>query len=217
MPIFLFEKNHLVLALSLIAWCILHSAMISGRGVALAQHILRSQFRFYRLIYNIIAILTLIPIFLLWRNITPVSYVDWSGGLRIFQLVLWGTGFYLLLAGLKHYDGLQFLGFRQILSKKHAITLSESGDLHTRGILKVTRHPWYLAGFLVLWARDINSVSLIFNIIFSMYLVLGAMLEERKLRLEFGQVYVDYQKNVSMFFPWKWLKIKVKKNESRAR
>ena len=37
------------------------------------------------------------------------------------------------------------------------------------------------------------------------YFVAGAVLEERKLKVQFGQDYVDYQRKVSMFFPVKWL------------
>ena len=69
----------------------------------------------------------------------------------------------------------------------------------------MTRHPWYLAGLFVLWAGDIDSVSLVVNVIFSAYLVLGAMLEEKKLVREFGQDYADYQSRVSMLFPFKWI------------
>jgi len=47
------------------------------------------------------------------------------------------------------------------------------------------------------------------NIVISAYFVIGAYLEERKLVREFGEVYREYQKNVSMLFPYKWLKAKI--------
>jgi protein-S-isoprenylcysteine O-methyltransferase Ste14 len=37
------------------------------------------------------------------------------------------------------------------------------------------------------------------------YLVVGAVLEERKLKALFGVQYEDYQRRVSMFFPFKWM------------
>ena len=83
--------------------------------------------------------------------------------------------------------------------------MTESGGLHISGILEITRHPWYLAGLLVLWARDVDSVSLVVNIIFSLYLIIGAKIEEKKLVREFGEAYVEYQSPVSMLVPWKWL------------
>lgn len=207
------DKNHFLLATILIFWCVLHSALISIRGVNIAKRFLKSFFRFYRLIYNSISVITLIPVFLIWRSIDRIPYFEWSGEYRLVQIALFLVALYLLYAGAKHYDGMQFLGLRQIFSKNHGITLSESGEFHSDGILNVVRHPWYTAGFLLLWARNVNSVSLIVNIIFSIYLVMGALLEERKLIREFGQAYIHYQKRVSMFFPWKWLKTQLIKNE----
>jgi protein-S-isoprenylcysteine O-methyltransferase Ste14 len=39
--------------------------------------------------------------------------------------------------------------------------------------------------------------------------VIGTILEERKLVREFGEPYREYQRNVSMFFPYKWLKARI--------
>jgi protein-S-isoprenylcysteine O-methyltransferase Ste14 len=201
----MFDKSHLFLFASLVLWCILHSAMISNRFITTAKRLLREQFRFYRLFYNAIAVLTLVPIYIQWRSINAISFFEWTGSFRVIQASLILVALFFLLAGARHYDGLQFLGLRQILSKNHAIGLTASGKFHSTGILNVTRHPWYVAAFLVLWARNINSVSLMINIVFSIYLLVGTLLEERKLTSEFGQPYIDYQKRVSMFFPWKWI------------
>jgi protein-S-isoprenylcysteine O-methyltransferase Ste14 len=42
-------------------------------------------------------------------------------------------------------------------------------------------------------------------VILSGYLVIGTLLEERKLVLEFGDKYKLYQRQVSMFIPLRWL------------
>ena len=84
-----------------------------------------------------------------------------------------------------------------------------SGGLDTRGVLKVIRHPWYLGVFLFIWANDLSLKELIVNLILSAYLVIGTFLEERKLVLEFGDKYKEYQGQVSMFIPIKWLRSKI--------
>ena len=199
------NTNSILLTIFMLLWCLVHSALISIPVVSLAQKRLGRLFKFYRLFYNMISVLTLLPILIFMLSIRHVSYFNWPGLLRIVQGLLLVGCLFLLFAGARHYDGMQFLGLRQILSNKHSSGLTSSGGLHTEGILNVIRHPWYVAGLLLVWAREIDSVSLPVNIVFSVYLIVGAMLEERKLVLEFGQDYKDYQHRVSMFFPWKWI------------
>jgi methanethiol S-methyltransferase len=116
----------------------------------------------------------------------------------------------IFVAGSRNYDFLQFLGIQQIIDKSLHKSLSKLGDLKTEGILNITRHPWYTAFLIFLWAREINTVSLIVNFIFSIYLIVGTYLEEQKLKMEFRETYVEYQKDVSMLLPIKWIKSTVK-------
>jgi protein-S-isoprenylcysteine O-methyltransferase Ste14 len=76
------------------------------------------------------------------------------------------------------------------------------------GILGVIRHPWYVGGMLIVWARPLDISAIITNTIITGYFVVGAILEERKLRRVFGDAYREYQEKVSMFFPCKWLKVR---------
>jgi len=89
--------------------------------------------------------------------------------------------------------------------------MSENGNISTSGILGIIRHPWYTATFLSIWIRNIDISALIINVILSIYLIIGCHLEEKKLVLEYGEQYRNYQKNVSMLFPWKWFIIKLKR------
>ncbi|MEJ2033810.1 MAG: hypothetical protein P8Y63_12400, partial [Deltaproteobacteria bacterium] len=113
--------------------------------------------------------------------------------------------------GALKYDMLQFFGIRQIKSGKSHATLSASGDLDTSGILGLVRHPWYVAALNFIWIcyRDLDISTLIRSIILTAYVVIGAFLEERKLVIDLGDRYRDYQKKVSMFFPVKWIASKL--------
>ena len=51
---------------------------------------------------------------------------------------------------------------------------------------------------------DLTEVSLVIRVILTAYLILGALLEERKLKAEFGQDYRDYCRRTPMLFPWKF-------------
>ncbi len=87
--------------------------------------------------------------------------------------------------------------------------MTESGEFDSSGVLSVVRHPWYLAVFILIWAQDLDPVRITVNAVLSVYLLIGTLLEERKLVLEFGNKYKTYQRQVSMFIPLKWLRSKL--------
>lgn len=102
---------------------------------------------------------------------------------------------------------LNFFGIRQIISGKSQSTLSESGEINTSGILSITRHPWYLATIIFIWInyREMYVPTLIVNILLTIYLIIGTILEERKLIIELGDSFRNYIQSVSMLFPTKWI------------
>ncbi len=72
------------------------------------------------------------------------------------------------------------------------------------------RHPWYLAAIMVIWARNIGTRELTTNLILTAYLIIGTYLEERSLVKSFGDRYREYQREVSMLLPIKWLKKRIR-------
>jgi len=132
----------------------------------------------------------------------------WEGPWRIAQLLLFAITLILLIGGARHYDFKQFIGLRQFDRRDTGRSLSDTGRLQTQGMLGVTRHPWYAGAIAFLWAFDLSVARLISNIILTAYLIVGTILEERKLVDEFGDEYRLYQKRVPMllplgFFRWK--------------
>jgi len=66
------------------------------------------------------------------------------------------------------------------------------------------RHPLYTAGLIFIWLLTEMTVNrLALNIGLSLYLVIGALYEERKLVLEFGQAYQEYRERTPMLIPWR--------------
>jgi len=104
---------------------------------------------------------------------------------------------------------LHFFGMKQILQGRAGNAMTDSGELDSSGILGIIRHPWYLAVFILLWAQDLNLAKIIINLVLSAYLLIGTLLEERKLVLEFAEQYKLYQRRVSMFIPFQWLASKL--------
>lgn len=207
------KMQYLVLAILWIAWCVLHSAMISVPVIGYLKRRFGRGFRFYRLVFNVVALATVTPIGLYERSIEIEWAFWWQDSMVALQALLLAVAFLYFLAGAMHYDLLQFIGISQIKDGVSRRTLAESGELHTTGVLGVIRHPWYAGAIIVVWARGLTVSTLITNIILTVYLIVGTYLEERKLVMEYGDRYRSYQDKVSMFIPYKFLKSKIRKEE----
>lgn len=199
--------NYALLALLWIVWCAMHSGLISVTVTAFFQRRLGTHWRFYRLFYNVVAVLTIVPVVLYSRAFDGQELFAWGGLLTVLRVCLLVLAVALFVAGARQYDLLQVLGLRQAVGGSAHRVLTESGTLAISGVLSVTRHPWYLGAILLVWTleRSVNTAGLITNAVLTAYLIVGTLLEERKLRMEFGEAYAEYQRNVSMLVPVKWL------------
>jgi protein-S-isoprenylcysteine O-methyltransferase Ste14 len=152
--------------------------------------------RAYRLFYNAFSVVSLIPILLIWRGMpdrllynlpAPWSYLMLGG--QTASLVL------LFLAFLET-GPLAFAGIAQLLGDK------SSSDLTTTGFYGLVRHPLYLFGLMLLWLTPRMSVNqFAVSAVLTIYLYVGAILEERRLVREFGSRYGDYRDSTPMIIP----------------
>lgn len=203
--------QYLVLAILWIVWCVLHSAMISTPVTGYLKRRFGRSFRFYRLVFNMVALATFIPVVLYEKSIETEWAFGWQGYMLILQALLLTGAFLYFVAGAMHYDFLQFLGIRQIRDGIDRKTLVEGGEIDVTGVLGFIRHPWYAGGIMIVWARGLTVPILITNIVLTVYLIVGTYLEEGKLVMEYGDRYRLYQDKVSMFIPYKFLKSKIRK------
>lgn len=203
--------KYVILSVLVIAWCVLHSAMISISVTDYLHRRLGPAFRFYRLFFNVVSALTLIPVVLYASSVRTEPIIRWDGYIRIIQVLLLGTSALFFFLGARRYDAAQLLGLKQIREGTPNKGIAHAGDLDTSGVLSVVRHPWYLAAMLLIWARQLDISAVLVNVILSSYLIVGTYLEEKKLVREFGEEYRTYQKRVSMLIPYKWLKSRITK------
>ena len=203
------NTKYLILSLLVIAWCVLHSTMISVSATEYIKKHLGPKFCFYRLFFNFISVLTLMPVVLFAYSIRTQAIFHWNGHMRIGQVILLGFAGLLFFLGGRHYDAGQLLGIKQIREGTSNKVITDTGELDISGILGITRHPWYLATILLIWARQMDAAAIYVNAILTFYLIVGTFLEEKNLINEFGEKYKAYQKRVSMLIPYKWLKSKI--------
>lgn len=75
-----------------------------------------------------------------------------------------------------------------------------------RGAYKFTRHPFYFFILVMMWSYPVVTVDrLLFLVIWTTWVLVGTVLEERDLVEEIGDDYRKYQKTVAMFVPYKLL------------
>jgi len=193
------------------AFCFLHSFMITPAFIDFLKKKAGTYYRYYRLFYNLLSILILAPVLIYSYSIQEKPFFTWHGYLLPIRYLLLLCGLWIFYAGSKHYNVRTFLGINQINEGANHGLINTSGMIEKGGIMGMVRHPFYSGSFLLIWAGNLDTTRLFINSILSIYLVVGTMLEEQKLLTEFGDVYRDYQKEVSMLFPWEWIRKKIGK------
>jgi protein-S-isoprenylcysteine O-methyltransferase Ste14 len=102
----------------------------------------------------------------------------------------------MLFVAFLQTDSLSFVGLRQLFETER------SGQLVTRGLYRVVRHPLYTFGLLFIWLTSTGSQnSLTVYIGATIYTLVGAYFEERKLLREFGDAYAEYRRATPMLIP----------------
>lgn len=188
------------------AWAGLHSLLMTPWAKTRAARFLGVNFAFYRLGFNLLAVLSFgLAAFLAPR--LPLILWDlpwpWALPLRLVQ----AAGLLLFLWTFKYVDGGEFLGLGQVRARLRGGALpGESGErpgrLVTKGPYALCRHPMYLAGILILFARPAMSLEgLLFALFALAYFLLGSIPEERRLVRDFGDVYVRYRLRTPRIFP----------------
>ncbi len=80
----------------------------------------------------------------------------------------------------------------------------QPGDFVVRGPYRWVRHPLYSCILVLFWANpDVTADKLLLSVMWTIWIWVGAVLEERDLVAEFGGAYRDYQRQVPMLIPWR--------------
>jgi protein-S-isoprenylcysteine O-methyltransferase Ste14 len=190
---------HPILLGFLVAYTLLHSLLASQPCKAWARRRWgTASDRWYRLAYNGVAVVTLLPLLplLAWLpdHTLYVAPAPWR------WLLLAGQGVAVLgvLAALRQTDMAHFLGVRQLRNP----TPAAESPLTVRGFYASVRHPTYTFGLLALWLSPLMTANLLTVYLFwSLYMYLGSFHEERRLLQEFGEAYRTYQQQVPRLIP----------------
>lgn len=163
--------------------------------------------RWYRLAYNLFAGVSFLPVLALFVSLPdkPLYLVPlpWAALMVLGQM----AAAVAILVSLWQTDVWDFLGVRAFLLGGDAQVAGTraamaGSTLRTDGLYRYVRHPLYTAGLLILWLSPwMSQKLLVFNLALTAYILVGALLEERKLIHEFGDAYRRYAEQTPMFLP----------------
>jgi len=199
--------NMVLLCILWIIWCAMHSILIDVSVIKAIKNYAPVLTRCYRLVYNGLSLVTLIPLIIITRMTGGPMIVSWDGYTILVRLLLLVTALLLFRAGARKYDLQHFLGIKQFQTGEEHLLLSDTEEFTEAGVFGITRHPWYFGSLLFIWSMLGQYPLPVFLAvcILSIYLVIGTVLEERKIVARYGESYQRYRQRVSMLFPWKWL------------
>ena len=188
----------IILSLAWLLYGAIHSIMAGNYFKGFMSNILGKNFRFYRLIYNIIAFASLVPVLVLQFSIEKMPLWQVSDYQQVIGKFICVFGVIFIATALQGYDLGEFSGID--FKKKNEIQ-----ELKTDGLLEYVRHPLYFGILLLVWGlfiSDASTRSLVGAIAVTIYLFVGIYFEEKKLILTFGEQYKKYQKEVAMLIPF---------------
>ena len=159
--------------------------------------------RYGGLVYAIVSGVTLLLVVVLWQRVDIPVY-------RLEGTVRWGVAALaacvvalLLISGYAVRRTIDFLGVRPVRAHWRA-EAPTSGPVIVEGPYRWVRHPLYSCILALLWIRtDMMADGLLLSVLWSGWIVVGTLLEERDLVADFGDVYRRYQRQVPMLVPWR--------------
>ncbi len=192
-------KSQLILILSTILYSVIHSLTASNLVKTHTRDWFRSSIdRWYRFLYNVWAGISFLPI--IWLlcylpdNVIYTIPMPWVFLTTLVQFV----GVAVIIIGILQTGALSFIGIQQLIWPD---TFADT-PLFTTGLYNIVRHPLFTGGLLVIWGTPILTHNILtLFILLTIYLVIGARLEEKRMLQNYKDQYKQYQNEVPMLIP----------------
>lgn len=193
----MFLLNHIILVALWLLFGVLHSVLAAEWFKRLMQHRLGGGYKYYNFAYSVFALLTLIGILIFQVNMpSPLLFVA-PGWMKLLLWLPVLAGLLIMAVVIKKY----FFSLSGIsVFYKHQPPVA----LELGGLNRFVRHPLYLGTLLFVWGLFFVFPflnGLLACIVITVYTIVGARLEEKKLVKQFGEQYVLYKKQVPMIVP----------------
>lgn len=175
-----------------------HSGMMRKSFQSKAEKLFSPEY--YNAVYAIASGVILVLMLVLWQQSDVLIYSA-NGPIRWVIRVLFFTVSLGFMWGAGALGGFDPFGVKNI--KNHLRGKSAPvNPFIVKGPYRLVRHPLYSCCIAMIWLCPHLTIDrLVFNIIWTVWIVVGAMLEERDLVDVFGDDYRTYQQKVPMLLP----------------
>ncbi len=181
-----------------VAFFLQHSGMIRrGAKERLTRWVPEN---YYPAVYSIASGMVLSALILLWQPTDQILF-GLSGPGRWLLVGLSGLAVAGFAWGAHSLHGFDPFGTFSLRAHLRGAAPS-SAPFAVRGPYRYVRHPLYLCVLLLIWSSPhLSADRLLFNALWTAWIVVGTRLEERDLLVEFGEAYCRYQRHVPMLVP----------------
>jgi methanethiol S-methyltransferase len=196
-------------------YAIVHSAVASRRAKQMSATALGARYRnaLYRPFYLVQSVGTIAILMVYIRRLPGRTLYRFQGAaatpFRLIQAggIAWAT-YAAYEVGLSEILGLR--GLWQVLRGEADIAPepeaqgpapTPEGTLRVKGPFVLSRHPLNVAPLVILWSNPRMTTNLLaFNVVASVYLVIGSWHEEVRLRSAYGDEYQNYTRSGVPFY-----------------
>jgi protein-S-isoprenylcysteine O-methyltransferase Ste14 len=191
------DLNHWLLVFLWTLYGLIHSFLAAAKVKLFFEKVTGKFFRYYRLAYTMLATVTLLLVLYFQYSFTSPSLIKAMAIQYISLVIFVFPGLIIMMISIIKYFKL-LSGVRTLYEAKPSMELKRDG------IHKYVRHPLYLGTLLFIWGLFFIFPmlnNLIAVVILTGYILIGIRLEEKKLIIEFGNLYAHYISRVPMLVP----------------
>lgn len=189
--------NHLTFILRLVAFAMLHSLLALPSIKARIMRLTGMNPSVYRLGYNVVALLIFGWVMAVDRH-SAILY-EFSGVVRYILYLLQTLALVALAFCLVNTGLMSFLGFDALVVREENRVPQQ---LATHGWYGIVRHPLYFLSILFMFMNPVMTERwLLLACLATLYFMIGALIEEKRLEKEFAEEYIRYRKQVPFIVP----------------
>lgn len=157
---------------------------------------------FHNAFYGLTSCIALLLVLVFWQK-SPTLIASADGIIYWMLRVLFClcyVGFFWGSRSIGSFDALGVKSLMRYISNRPG----KPQQVTAKGPYRWVRHPLYLFMIVLIWSCPVLTLDrLIFNIMWTLWIVVGTYLEDRDLHREFGSQYLEYSSRVPMLIPYK--------------